>query len=129
MIHRFTNVAFLSFVLSVALLMGTDLALRAHAQQPSEQGPPPATCEQALRENSAYRDRIASLERQVDATNEEAKTFYMRAETWFDAYRSALRLADHYRNEAAALRADLAAARAEAPLGRRRPLPAPRRRR
>lgn len=123
MLHRFINVVFLTAALSAALLFGTDLALRAQAQQPSEQGPPPATCEQAMRENAAYRDRIASLERQVDATNEEAKTYYLPAATWHDAYLSTMRLADHYRNEAATLRGELAAARAESQGRRRRQQP------
>jgi hypothetical protein len=72
-------------------------ALAIGAQQPSEQGPPPATCEQAQRENAAYRDRIASLERQIDATNEEAKTFYMRAEFLTDLAADQDRLISRYR--------------------------------
>jgi small-conductance mechanosensitive channel len=62
-----------------AVLLVTVTALAAGAQQPREQGPPPADCAQAMRENAAMRERIASLERQIDAVNEEAKTFYIRS--------------------------------------------------
>lgn len=77
------------------------LAVAEPTQQPREQGPAPATCEQALRENSAMRDRIASLERQQDATNEEAKTYYIRAAHLEHALTGAERLAGHYRESAA----------------------------
>lgn len=86
-------------IVLTCLFVASGAAALSSAQQPREQGPPPATCQQVERENTAMRERIASLERQVDATNEEAKTFYLRAETWFDAYRSAARLNDHYRLE------------------------------
>lgn len=88
-------------ILSAVLLFVTP----ADAQQPREQGPPPDSCQQAERENTAMRDRIASLERQVDATNEEAKTFYLRASHLWEAYAGAIRLADHYRAELARERA------------------------
>ncbi|MBA3241172.1 MAG: hypothetical protein H0T60_08085 [Acidobacteria bacterium] len=86
-----------AMVLAVSILCVTAVS----AQQPREQGPPPDSCPQAERENSAMRDRIASLERQMDATNEEAKTFYLRAQHLWEAYAGAIRLADHYRSEMA----------------------------
>src|SRR4051812_31691505 len=74
LVRRVTATVFITLALFMVAMN-----IAAAAQQPRVQGPPPADCEQALRENNAYRDRIASLERQVDATNEDAKTWYIRA--------------------------------------------------
>jgi chromosome segregation ATPase len=98
-------VKFKRTVSAVVLTLSVLCVTVTSAQQPREQGPPPASCPQAERENSAMRDRIASLERQVDATNEEAKTFYLRAQHLWEAYAGAIRLADHYRSELAYERA------------------------
>jgi hypothetical protein len=114
-----------ALLLSVTLLclLSTQLAT---AQQPRVQGPAPADCPQALRENNAYRDRIASLERQVDATNEDAKTWYIRAAHLEELAADQDRLVNRYREELFYTRARLE--RAEHLL-ERRALPEGRRRR
>lgn len=91
------------------------------AQQPNREAPPPATQEQCQGENRAYRDRIASLERQLDAEAETAKTFMLRAAVATDAMIAAGRLADHYRLMVANREADLEDLRAELRELRRRP--------
>ena len=87
-------------LLAAPLAWGDDR--RSHTgQQPRVQAPAPDSCDQAMRENAAYRDRVSSLERQIDATEESAKTFYLRAATWETAYFNAMRLANEYRHELA----------------------------
>jgi hypothetical protein len=81
-------------------------AVAPRPQRPREQGAAPQTLEQCQREDAAYRDRIASLERQIDADEETERTLFLRVAMNWDAYQGAIRLADHYRLELATVRAE-----------------------